>query len=80
MRCAKAWQGAVPWNLIDLAAFESKQSLSRVSDGCQKKAEVLEQKLQRSFDEPRQRINGILVVLPNFGEETAAADTIKLPD
>jgi L-fucose isomerase-like protein len=30
------------------------------------------------FDEHRQRINGILVVLPNFGDEKGVADTIKL--
>src|SRR6516225_11389037 len=30
------------------------------------------------FDEQRHRINGILVVLPNFGDEKGVADTIKL--
>jgi L-fucose isomerase-like protein len=30
------------------------------------------------FDEHRKRINGILVVLPNFGDEKGVADTIKL--
>ena len=30
------------------------------------------------FDEHRHRINGILVVLPNFGDEKAVAETIKL--
>src|ERR1700738_2758130 len=30
------------------------------------------------FDEHRQRINGILVVLPNFGDEKGVAETIKL--
>ncbi|MBV8377183.1 MAG: L-fucose/L-arabinose isomerase family protein [Verrucomicrobia bacterium] len=30
------------------------------------------------FDEHRQQINGILVVLPNFGDEKGVADSIKL--
>ena len=30
------------------------------------------------FDENRQRIDGILVSLPNFGDEKGVADTIKL--
>jgi L-fucose isomerase-like protein len=30
------------------------------------------------FDEQRHRINGILVVLPNFGDEKGVAETIKL--
>jgi L-fucose isomerase-like protein len=30
------------------------------------------------FDEQRHRINGILVVLPNFGDEKGVADSIKL--
>src|ERR1700721_2412329 len=30
------------------------------------------------FDQHRQRINGILVVLPNFGDEKGVADSIKL--
>ena len=30
------------------------------------------------FDEQRHRIHGVLVVLPNFGDEKGVADTIKL--
>src|ERR1700723_645349 len=30
------------------------------------------------FDEHRHRINGLLVVLPNFGDEKGVADSIKL--
>ena len=36
------------------------------------------QKCAALFDENRRQINGILVVLPNFGDEKGVADTIKL--
>ncbi|MBV9731405.1 MAG: fucose isomerase, partial [Verrucomicrobia bacterium] len=36
------------------------------------------QKCAALFDENRHRIDGILITLPNFGDEKGVADTIKL--
>ena len=36
------------------------------------------QKCARIFDENRHRIEGIIITLPNFGDERAAAQTIRL--
>src|SRR6202453_5084837 len=58
--------------VVALTAVESKYGAVETREESRRCAEL--------FKRNRERIDGIIVTLPNFGEERAIADTLRLAD
>src|SRR6202789_1756941 len=59
-------------DVVALAAEESKHGAVETREESRRCAEL--------FKRNRERIDGVIVALPNFGEERAIADTLRLAD
>src|ERR1700690_2013110 len=63
---------AAGMDVVALTAEESKHGAVETREDSRRCAEL--------FKRNRERIDGIIVTLPNFGEERAIADTLRLAD